>query len=461
MLDIFRKYGLVQPAKVEAAERLTQDKPIVLGVPIGGSYHKRKLTRNWKTLLTLSQSPIPSRAITLIRDKVSGLEYTITPRKGLEDEDFEDEIEIVRSVLENPNIEDEDFATFIGPIVEDNLVFDSGVWEYVERPRFIEGNELLGLFPVPGWSIERAKKWDGDPHQPRWAQVVGNSQKSLPLLDSQIEVLIHRKRASLPYGFSPTETVVGLMDSWLGLASYQSEKASNAYPDVMVSLGKNADQTKVDAWKGFWNNELQGRGQPAFFGNTDDPKLIQLKTSGDDGLYLKYYEQLVRTIAFVYKLKPQDFGVERDVNRGQGEVSQSASIEEAIKPYASLIRRRINNRVIARIAIAANNPRIRDLVFNYPNINPWDEKEQQEVLDARMDHDGLLMSEYRAEIGREPFGDERDDMTLSEYKVSIGFDVTPRNPDDVDPDVGATLTGGVKKKNPHRSMSTRRHARRI
>ena len=106
---------------------------------------------------------------------------------------------------------------------------------------------------------------------------------------------------------------------------------------------------------------------------------------------------------------------------------------------------------------AANNPRIRDLVFDYPNIDPWNEKEQQGILDSQMDHDGLRMSEYRAEIGREPFGDERDEMTLSEYKVTIGFDVTPNNPDDDDPDVTAAR---VKKKNPRRLPSTRRRVRR-
>ena len=418
-----------------AAERQTS--PLMVGVAGGGGVHKRKLVRNWKTLLRLSESPIPSRAISLIRDKVSALEYAVVPKKGLENEDYSEDIAVVRQVLDNPNAEDDDWSTFVGQIIEDQIVFDAGAFEYVEKPKFVDGNEILALESVPGFTLERVANWDGNPKSPKWVQKI-EGLKEVPLLGNQVEILTRRKRSSQVYGFSSLETAVGLMDSWLRISSYQATVASEAYPAFMFSLGEESTEDQTQAFRMYWDQELTGVGRPGIIGGTKDPKSIQLKSVDDDGLYPKYYEVLVRTLAFTFGLKPQDFGIDRDVNRNQGEISQSATTDEAVKPYALLLARRITNRVIPRIADVAKRERIRDLVYFYPHIDPFDEKQQAEIIDLIVKDDLISLDEGRVKLGYGAREDGRGILTLSEFRAELG--VNPQNPG-TDPENGRAIEG--------------------
>mgnify|MGYP001563596473 FL=1 len=431
MKELFDRWGIGQVNRLEAAERVTTPNMLIMG-GMGGQTYRRRLNRDWKTLLRLSESPIPSRAISLIRDKIMALEYVIQPKPSLESEDFSEEIDTILSVLDNPNTDDEDWSTFIGKIVEDQLVFDAGAWEYVENPAFIEDNEILALESLPGFTIERVKDWSGDPKKPKWVQSLPGVD-SIPLLDKQIELLTHRKRTSQVYGFSPLETAIGLMDAWLSLASYQSQVASDAYPAVILSLGETVTEEQIKGFRMYWDQELRGVGRPGIIGNMKNPEAIQMKAISDEGLYPKYYETLIRTLAFTFKLKPQDFGIERDVNRNQGENSQKATTDEAVKPYALLIKRRVNNRVIPRIAQITNNPRIKDLMFDYPNVDPWDALERAKIREIDMKHDVLTIDEARLERGLRKREDGLGDLTWNQYLAQTRSTVSEfENPEEED-----------------------------
>jgi len=389
------------------------------------------MRRSWRDLLDLAESPIPSRAITLIADKVSVLDYIITPKAGFEDGKYDDEIAIVKSVIENPNHEDGDWPTFVRQIVEDQLTFDFGCWEYVDHPKYIDDNGLLGLFAVPGFTIEKVIGWDGTPSKPRWAQRIEGYESTrppIPLLDSQLEVLINRKRTGRVYGISPLEVAITLMDALLGVQSYQAEVASNTYPAFLFFMGKEATEDQVTEYRRYWEQEIRGLGRPGIIGNMDDPKTIQLKTMTDEGLYLQYEEMLIRILAFTFKLKPQDFSVERDVNRSQGEVSQAASIEEAIRPYALALQRRITARVMPKIALLARKPRIKELMFFYDNIDPWDEKEQTDITRIELETDQITIDEARAVKGRAPLENGFGDLTITEYRAMMGPQPIPLGP---------------------------------
>jgi hypothetical protein len=456
--ELLEKFGLLQPLpELRAAEQVTIPAAQLRfgGVPRPrGSSESRKLRRDWRTLIKLAETPIASRAITLITDKVKALEYSIEPSPEHIDDsvDYSKQIDTVRRVLDNPNIDDGDWPTFVGQIVEDQLTFDMGVFEYVEKPTPAPvPNDILALIPIPGWCLERTELWAGDPTKPRWVQQGG--PKPVPLLDSQIEAIIMRRRSSTAYGVSPLEVALSTMDAYLKLSNYQANVASDAYPAFLVSLGEAADQTMVDRFQNYWESTLTGRAKPGIFGGMGKPETLQLKALDDDGMYLKYWEILIRVFAFSFRLKAQDFNIERDVNRSQGEVSQAASIEESVRPYGIALANRITERVIPRIAKLANDPKILDLVYTYTNIDPWDEKEQTDLATKQWLADGISRGEYRAALGFAPAGDGTDDMShsefVSQYKAVLG--VPP--PDEGDGDSGSAsasrslvLTAVRKKK---------------
>lgn len=427
MREILERFGLVAPLpRVEAAERVTVPSQMMnFGgyTRTRGNAESRKLRRDWRSMLKLSESPLPNRAISLIVDKVASLEYKVGPMEAFADNgtDYSKQIDAVNIVLDNPNIEDEDWPTVVRQLINDGCVFDTQCWEYVESPTPAPmPNNLLSLVPVPGWSIERTIAWDGDPKKPRWAQQTGTG-KPIGLLNSQLEVIIMNRRTSVSYGLSSMEVAIGLMEAYLKLTSYQASVASEAYPAFLISLGNTADQTLMDRFALYWKNDLDGRGKPGLVGGMDDPKSIQLKAITDEGLYLKYQETLIRILAYVFKLKPQDFGIERDVNRGQGEVSQAASIEEAIRPYAIALQSRVTRRLIPRIAALAKDPKILELEYKYTNIDPWDEKEQTDLATKQWRSNGITRGEYRKALGYDAPDDGTDDMSYSEFTAQFGM----------------------------------------
>jgi hypothetical protein len=434
--EILQKYGLVArreatPVRAELIERAEANRPqatpgnqMIFGAPFGGPKTggaPRRVNRNWRTLLSFSESPIPSRGITLVADKIKGLDFDIGPRAEFANDgtDYSEEVDIVRRVLNHPNCEDEDFPTFIGQIIEDQMVFDLGAWEYVESPDPAPAeNDILTLNPVPGWSIERNARWVGDPTMPRWVQRMPGNNKFVPLLDKQIEALIIRKRTSRPYGISPVEVMIGIMEAWLGLSSYQAQVASEAYPGFLISMGEATNQDLVDRMRAYWNLEIAGQGRPGIFGGFSKPEVLETKPTGDAGLYLQYEERLIRTAAFCMRLKPQDFNIDRDVNRNTAQTQSHQSLEEAVRPYAQKIVMRVNQRVIPRIAAITKNPSILDLEFTYDTIDPWDAKGEADILNGYVDHDLLTINEGRHEIGLEQIAN--GDMTITEYRAQYG-----------------------------------------
>lgn len=389
--------------------------------PMGAApFQQRKLRRNVKDLKTLSESVLPSRAIRLIRNTVSSLDYGVQLKKVVRKDkalaqQLSPTIDKVLAVLDNPNTSDDDFQSFISQIVEDILCFDAGAWEYVEKPRYIPNNKLLGLEVVPGYSLAHNLKWDGDPNNPRWVQVFDDGGTGEVFLDKDIEYLSMRKRSWTPFGLSPLEVVCDIMDAWLGITSYQRRVASEAYPPILLNL-KGQDQTQLDIVKSWWENEIKGRATPGFIGWPDDINAIDMKPGGDTMLMLAYQEMLVRTISFAFDLKPLDFGIERDVNRTTAEVQRISSLREAPKTIARLIQAKMNQRVISRIAELLKDPAVLKLEFFWMNLDPADDKAQAETYQIYLNSEVMLPDEVRAELDLEPREDKLGMLSVNALK---------------------------------------------
>lgn len=416
MKELLERHGLTKSTiaalpqeflpELEAEERSSiSQTDAIFTFELGGTksqWKKRRLERNTNHLKRISESSLPARAIMLIRNGVSGLDYGVQPNHTVPldaHKEFGTQTDAIKRVVENPNPEDDDFYTFMGQIVEDLLCFDAGVWEYVPRPDFIPRNDILGLFPVPGHTIAKNMKWDGNPDSIRWQQTIG---KEPFFKDSEIEYMMQRKRSFSPFGYSPLEVVVEIMDAWLGLVSYQRSVASNAYPRTMLYLGEDVTREQARIMKTYWAMELEGKGRVGIWGNTGKPEVLDLKPTSDQGLYIIYQEMLVRTLAYSFGLKPQDFGLERDVNRSTSIVSQIASIEEARKPIARLIAAKINTRVIPRISTITGDEKIGLMEFFWIGIDPRQKKIDSEINDVYLKWDVKAVDDVRKELDLPP-----------------------------------------------------------
>jgi len=356
------------------------------------------------------------------------LEFGVQPVRDISEEErgaFDAAIAKVWSVLQRPSQEHKSLGDWVGPLVEDLLCFDAGVWEYVERPTGIPGNDILALELVPGYSIAKNIEWDGDPEKPRWAQIFeGLPQgEAVRFLDRELEYLTQRERTWAPYGLSQLETVVDVMESYLRLSAYQSEVASQAYPAFLLYLGELSED-EVAAFKMYWDAELAGKAKPGIFANTGGkPESLQTKPIGDAGLYMEYWDRLTRIVAFSFDLKPMDFGLEFDVNRSTAEVSERQSVEEARRPIAELIRSRINGGVIPRIAEVTGDELVRELEFFWIGLNPADEEKNSRIHATYLGNDVLKIDDVRGFLDLDPLPNNVGQMTLTAYREFMKIDL--------------------------------------
>lgn len=420
-LERIGRQELVPQPVLEAAQRKTVPWNRMMWPSTGAPYQQRNFKRNVRDLKTLSESVLPSRAIRLIRNAVSSLDYGIQLKKVLRKDkalsaQLSPLIDKVLTVFDNPNTTDDDLQSFIAQIVEDVLVFDAGAWEYVEKPRFIPNNNTLSLEVISGYSLASNLKWEGDPKKPRWAQLMDDGTLGEQFLDKDIEYLSMRKRSWTPFGLSPLETVIDIMDGWLSITSYQRRVASEAYPPILLFFEGQPDETQLNLIRSWWENDIKGRATPGFLGWQGGVSAVDLKPGGDSGLMLAYQEMLVRSVSFAFDLKPIDFSIERDVNRTTAEVQRVSSLRDGPKTIARLIQAKMNQRVMPKIGEILGDPDVLKLEFFWKNIDPADDKVDADILASHVAHDILSIDEARAELDFEPRLDGLGVLTLPALK---------------------------------------------
>lgn len=429
--DFGGAYGTLSEAtELTAAQRRSAFLDVGLfNVPVPipglGGFRQRRLTRRVDLLKNFSETAIATRAIKLIRDGVAYNEWDVIAKDTLREEELQKETDIVTTILTHPNPMDDDFPTFIGQVIEDILIWDAGVWEYVENPSFMEDNKILELAVIPGYTMAQNAGWRGDPEMTRWAQILNiRGIGPITFKDREVEYLTSRKRSWTQFGLSPMEVVVEIIESWLGLASYQKQTASNAYPRMMLYLGDKFTQEQVERYRNWFRSDLTGQGGPGIYGGGGGaPKGVDLKPVSDEGLYLKYQEMLMRVFGFVFGLKPQDFGLERDVNRSTAEVGSVSSIKEAQGPIASLIQAKMNVRVIPLIAKVTGNQKIKDVKFIFKGLDRRDRAADAKTNQIYLQEGVLTPDDVRAELGKPPYPGE-----MGQLPVPLLTELAKQNP---------------------------------
>ena len=85
-------------------------------------------------------------------------------------------------------------------------------------------------------------------------------------------------------------------------------------------------------------------------GGVKKPEFINLGQSARDMQYMQWQVYLLRKIAAVFGIAPQDLGITFDVNRANATTQQELSEDRGLKPLLRLIEDQINVKVIADFA---------------------------------------------------------------------------------------------------------------
>jgi HK97 family phage portal protein len=335
-------------------------------------------------------------AINIRKSQVSQSEWDIGPYDP--DREYPRRLaQRLRKMFMDPNARGDSFRTFMEQVVEDILVLDAGCVEIVQSLR----GEPVELWPTNGGDIRVSSLWDGDPEEARYFWYPDHQERARFKNDEMIYMMLN-PRTYTPVGLSPLETLKMTIDAELSGHAYNTRQVQNAAPDGMIDLGESARSEQVDAFKLYWDQEIAGRGAMAILGGSKGAKFQAFRASNRDMQFLEWQIYLVRKIAAVFQLTPQDLGVTYDVNRSTSEVQAEQSEDRGLRPLLGLIQDHFTREVVWHPAFGGPD---NNLAFRFTRLNMKESADRAEInRKALAGMPWKTVDEARRDEGREPLG---------------------------------------------------------
>lgn len=358
------------------------------------------LLRNWA-----EHSEWVRAAINVRKTQIASAEWDIVPNSPTEPEVNLTMQARIRELLSEPNAKTDSFRGFLEPIIEDILVLDAGV---VEKVRTV-GGDLVELWGVDGGTVKVSALWDGDPSEPRYFWYPDWQERANWRNDEMIYMMMNPSTYRV-VGLSPMETLKLTIDSEISGSEYNRKQVSQAAPDGLLHLGEGARPEDVDKFKSYWDAEVAGRGALGFIGGTKAPGFIKFNDSNRDMQFLEWQIYLVRKIAAVFGITPQDLGITYDVNRATSESQLQQTEDRGLRPLMALIQDYITREVVWDKSFGGPE---NGLAFRFLALNLKESKQQAEINKAALaGFPWKTPNEARIDDGREPLGPEYDDLFM-------------------------------------------------
>jgi HK97 family phage portal protein len=359
-------------------------------------------------------------AIKVRRTQVSSAEWDIVPANTDIKKDNKRLAMRIKAILETPNPESNSFRAFIEKVVEDVLVLDAGVVEKVPNLR----GEIAELWPVNGARIKVNAMWDGDDNEFRYFYYPPGALKpTTAWKNSEMMYLMANPRSYSPVGLSPLQTLHQAIEAELSGDEYNRRQVTAAAPDGMLDLGENVRPEQVEQFRSYWLSEVAGKGAMAFLGGTKNPKFVPFRQSNRDMQFLEWQNYLVRKIAAVFQIAPQDLGLSFDVNRSTSEVMQENTEDRGLRPLLALIQDYITREVVWDSGFGGQD---NNLAFRFTRLNLKETTSKAQINKLALA--GIpwkTVNEARKEDGREPLGDDYDKLIMSVSTGAVTLEDVP------------------------------------
>jgi phage portal protein BeeE len=359
-----------------------------------------RMYRHWST-----NSEWIRGAVNIRRTQVSSAEWDIVPYDKNKPYSKREQ-KAVKALFMRPNPANDSFRSFIEPIVEDIIVLDAGV---VEKVRSLDG-QVRELWPVDGASIKVNANWDGSPEESRYFWYPDYKERAT-FKNADMLYMMANPRTNSPVGLSGLETLKQVIESELYGHEYNRRQVAGAAPDGVLDLGEGMTQPDVEKYRSYFESEVAGRGAIGFIGGSKGAKWLPFRATNRDMQFLEWQIYLVRKIAVVLGLTPQDLGVTFDVNRSTSETQIQISEDRGLRPLMTLLQEYVTEEVIWDRAFGGPD---NNLAFRFTALNLKESTAKAAIL-----HQALagvpwrFINEARLEEGREPIKELENKLIMA------------------------------------------------
>ena len=379
--------------KSEAARMTLQLPAMAVPMHFAGRHTPKATPAN---LRRFAETPIVRRAINVIKDRISAMDWQIRVRRGVPQErvsDAEVKLRSLRCVLEEPNDADS-FRTLIEQVIEDAL---TGGFGAIEMEPTGDAARPAMLWAVDGASIRVNSRWDGSADSPRYLQVAPGQIESsgVELTDRQLMYIRMNPRSFTPFGLGPLEVAFETISDFLQAHRYAGKLAANTVTQYAIWL-KDATPSQHDRMIRWWQDEIEGSGRVPFISAEQKPEVLRFAQGTDSDLRLAWQEFLIRMVANAFGLPPMMLGLEADVNRSTASEMADEAFRGAISPLAVLIAEHITRDLFGKCI------GWREFEFTFSELSARDEETELAVQVQLLKAGVLTLDEVRSMRGLAP-----------------------------------------------------------
>ncbi len=401
-----RKNGVAARAADADAVRRTLALPAIIGpVQFPGRHLPKPTPVN---LRRFAETPVVRRAINVIKDRISAMDWQVRVRRGVQEDDvayLAKKVRALRRVLEEPNAVDS-FRTLIEQVIEDAL---TGGYGAIEMEPTGDADRPAMLWPVDGASIRINPRWDGQEDTPRYAQSMPGQLESeaIELRDDQLIYVRMNPRSFTPFGLGPLEVAFETVNQFLSSHRYASKLAANTVAQYALWLNE-ATPAQHDRLIRWWQDEIEGTGRVPLLSTEQKPEVLRFAAGTDADLRLAWQEFLIRMVANAFGLPPLLLGLESDVNRSTAEELTDEAFRGAISPLAHLLAGHFTRDLFTKCI------GWREFEFVFNDLDAKDEETELAVQVQLLQAGVLTINEVRAMRGLGPLAADGTAQTPAE-----------------------------------------------
>lgn len=362
-------------------------------------------------LRRLSRTPVPRRAINLVKNAIISLSWDILPlddvSSSVNTSDQEDRIRAAKKVFRHPNNEDS-MQTFVEQGIEDMCCFGAFVAELgltldVNRPlkTWVVNVESVRVFPT--WT-------ESTPDMPRYAQMTGlkGERGAILFYNDELMYIKDNPATDTPFGMGRMEIAFSSISDFIGVQNMAGRAGTDQVHKTWLWWEQPQSESSYQIVRRHIQNELEGQAKVSIIGGMKKPDILEITPVTEADLLLQWQEMLIRMIANAFDMSPLALGIERDVNRSTGEILDDKDFRSAVVPLAKRLQEAFTRKLLHECLGWY------DLEFRYTNLDDPSKQTTMDIMARMYSANACTPNQIRAKMGEKKLDTPFADLTQFE-----------------------------------------------
>lgn len=364
-------------------------------------------------LRRMSRTPVPRRAMNIIKDAITNLDWEIRPIDGeiVDDETEQAErIKIGTKLFIRPNNEDS-FQTWAEKGIEDFLLVGGFVSEMRLTP---DPMRPIKMWAVNVDSVRIFISWREDtPDMPRYAQMTGlrGERGAILFYDDELMYIKDNESTDNPFGLGKMEIAFESVNSFLAIQRMAGMAGADQIHKTWMWWEQPQTDQAYQILRRHIQNELEGQAKVSIIGGVKKPEVVEIKPVSIEDLLIPWQEMLIRMIANAFGMSAMALNITNDVNRAVGQVLDDKDFRTAVVPMAKRMQGAFTRQVLHRKLGWT------DLEFVFVGIDDPDLETQMDMCARMYSTNAITPNQIRKKMGEAPMQSPYAEMTQMEAMI--------------------------------------------